>query len=59
VFRRVELIDPSGVVWKLNIADVLWGRSQRLDARRYYKEYERAMLDAGRKDKIPSRVYLR
>jgi len=59
VFRRVELIDPSRVVLKLNIADVLWDRSQRLDARRYYKEYERAMLDAGRKDKIPSRVYFR
>lgn len=59
VFRRVELIDPSRLVLKLNIADALWDKGQRQDARGYYKEYQRAMLDAGRKEKIPSRVYLR
>jgi hypothetical protein len=59
IFKEVERIDPSRMVLKLNIADALWDRSQRSDARRYYKEYERAMRDAGRKDKIPARVYLR
>ncbi|MFJ3261738.1 type IV pilus biogenesis/stability protein PilW [Pseudomonas sp. NPDC086581] len=59
IYRALEGVDPSRVVLKINIADVLWQSGEKNKARGYYKEYMSQMVASGRKESIPARVGVR
>jgi hypothetical protein len=59
IYGVLEKIAPSRIVLKLNMADALWASGEKQKARSYYRGYASAMVRAGLRGKIPSRVELR
>ena len=53
--------DPSRSVAYLNMADAVYipNESRKSQAKPYYQKYHDMMIAAGKKDKIPARVFER
>ncbi|WP_153020704.1 tetratricopeptide repeat protein [Pseudomonas sp. BMS12] len=56
LFYAIEKISPERTVLMLNIADSLWRKNERKQAKEYYLKYKKNMDKTGRSKRIPSRV---